>query len=100
MRIMTIALATLLLTAGVAVAQTPPASTAPSTRQMQPGAFGTEADAKAHCTGNVVWMNNNSHVYHYAGTRDYGHTKNGAYLCQPDADKVGRAAKNEKAPGR
>ena len=26
------------------------------------------------------------------------HTKNGAYMSQADADKMGRAAKNEKAP--
>jgi hypothetical protein len=46
----------------------------------------------------LVWMNNPSKIYHWAGSRDYGHTKNGAYMCQADADKMGRAAKNEKAP--
>jgi len=101
MRIIVLALAASLLTAAAAVAQTTaPSSMPPITRQMQPGAYSTEADAKAHCNGNVVWMNNKSHIYHFAGARDYGHTKNGAYMCQPDADKVGRAAKNEKAPAR
>ena len=78
----------------------PPSTAAPSaTPKMQAGQFSTEGDAKAHCSGqNVVWMNNPSKIYHYAGSRDYGHTKNGAYMCQADADKVGRAAKNEKAP--
>jgi hypothetical protein len=43
-------------------------------------------------------MNTKSGIYHFAGSRDYGHTKQGAYMCRPDADKVGRAATNEKAP--
>jgi hypothetical protein len=43
-------------------------------------------------------MNTKSGIYHFAGSRDYGHTKQGAYMCRSDADKVGRAAKNEKAP--
>ena len=78
----------------------PPSTAAPSaTPKMQAGQFSTEGDARAHCSGqNVVWMNNPSKIYHYAGSRDYGHTKNGAYMCQADADKMGRAAKNEKAP--
>ena len=64
---------------------------------MQASQFSTEGDAKVHCSGqNIVWMNIRSKIYHYAGSRDYGHTKNGAYMCQTDADKMGRAAKNEK----
>ena len=66
---------------------------------LNAGQFSTEGDAKAHCSNqNVVWMNNPSKIYHWAGSRDYGHTKNGGYMCQADADKIGRAAKNEKAP--
>ena len=78
----------------------PPSTVSPSaTPKMEPGKFSTEGDAKAHCSGqNVVWMNTPSKIYHWAGWRDYGHTKNGAYMCQADADKIGRAAKNEKAP--
>jgi hypothetical protein len=85
-----------------ASAAVPPSTVAPSaTPKMQAGRFSTESDAKAHCAGqNVVWMNNPSKIYHWAGSRDYGHTKNGAYMCQADADKIGRAAKNEKAPSR
>lgn len=62
--------------------------------------FSTEAAAKAHCsTGLVVWANLRSHVYHFAGSRDYGRTKRGAYMCEADATKDGlRAAKNEKHP--
>lgn len=65
------------------------------------GEFATEAQAKAHCPGGtVVWANLNSKVYHFAGTRNYGTTKSGAYMCERDADSAGmRAAKNEKKPG-
>ena len=90
------AVAALLLSTTAAFAQTMSASSA----HMPAGEYANEADAKAKCTGNVVWLNTKSHVYHFAGTRDYGHTKNGAYMCQPDADKIGRAAKNEKAPAK
>src|SRR3954469_3511324 len=35
--------------------------------------FKTEAEAKSHCaTGNIVWMNLSSHIYHVSGTKDYG----------------------------
>lgn len=68
---------------------------------MHPDQFATENDAKSHCgSQTIVWLNTRSRVYHFAGTRDYGRTKEGAYMCQSDADKAGRAAKNEKPPGR
>lgn len=106
MRIVAYAFATILILAGAAHAQparttsVPPSTAAPSsTPKMQAGQFSAEGDAKAHCPGqNVVWMNNSSKIYHWAGSRDYGRTKSGAYMCQADADKMGRAAKNEKAP--
>jgi hypothetical protein len=35
----------------------------------------------------------------HRGTRDYGNTKQGAYMCEKDAKAAGdRAAKNEKHP--
>jgi hypothetical protein len=103
MRIIAAALSALLLTTGIAAAQpvtrTPPTAPEAASNAAHPQQFSTERDAKAHCAGqNVVWVNPRSHVYHFAGTRDYGHTKEGAYMCQADADKVGRAAKNEKPP--
>jgi hypothetical protein len=64
------------------------------------GQFSTEAQAKARCPGDtVVWVNLDSKVYHFAGTRNYGTTKSGAYMCEKDATAAGsRAAKNEKRP--
>jgi hypothetical protein len=60
------------------------------------GQFSTEAEAKARCpTDTVVWVNTKSHVYHYAGTRSYGTTKQGAYMCEADATAAGdRASKS------
>jgi hypothetical protein len=62
--------------------------------------YASESAAKAHCrSGTVVWANLNSKIYHFAGHHDYGHTKNGAYMCEKDATAQGmRAAKNEKHP--
>ncbi len=62
--------------------------------------FGNEAQAKARCGSDaVVWVNETSKVYHFAGTKRYGNTKEGAYMCERDAQAAGdRAAKNEKHP--
>jgi hypothetical protein len=62
--------------------------------------YTTEAQAKARCgSGTVVWANLSSKIYHFSGHKDYGNTKNGAYMCERDATTEGmRAAKNEKHP--
>lgn len=62
--------------------------------------YTTEAQAKARCgSGTVVWANLRSKIYHFSGHKDYGNTKNGAYMCERDAAGEGmRAAKNEKHP--
>ena len=33
----------------------------------------------------VVWVNTPTGIYHYSGTRYYGHTRRGAYMCEADA---------------
>jgi hypothetical protein len=62
--------------------------------------FSTEAQAKARCpTDTVVWANLKSKIFHFSGHKDYGATKEGAYMCEKDATAQGiRAAKNEKHP--
>ncbi len=102
MRMLPLALSAILISTGLVYAQPAPNRTAPSSTSApnRSGAdqFSSEAEAKAHCAGgNVVWFNSKSKVYHFAGTRDYGKTKSGAYMCQSDADRV-RAATNEKPP--
>jgi hypothetical protein len=70
-----------------------PAEVAPTKANQ----FTIEAQAKAHCPGErVVWANTNSSIYHYAGTRYYGTTKSGAYMCERDTAAAGiRPPKNE-----
>ena len=47
----------------------------------------------------MVWVNTRSRVYHFEGTHNYGHTKEGAYMCEADAKAAGdRAAMNEQHP--
>ncbi|WP_158810857.1 hypothetical protein [Beijerinckia sp. L45] len=62
--------------------------------------FPAEASAKARCPGaTVVWVNTQSRIYHFAGTKNYGNTKAGAYMCETDAAAAGdRASKTEKHP--
>ena len=89
-----------------------PAPASPSAR-MQPRspAVGTAASAGANqfasapqaaarCPGQtVVWVNTKSGVYHFAGSKNYGSTKSGAYMCEADATAAGdRASKKEKHP--
>lgn len=81
----------------------PPKTTPPPAATTAPAGaneFATEALAKAHCpAGVVVWVNLKSKIWHWAGTKDYGTTEKGAYMCETDATAAGdRAAKNEKAP--
>lgn len=78
----------------------PTSSTAGAKTPTGPGQFAEESEAKAHCPSDtVVWVNLSSKVYHFHGTKDYGNTKSGAYICEKDATAQGfRAAKNEKHP--
>jgi hypothetical protein len=84
-------------------AQTPYGTTerGPSTGSPSgAGQFANEAQAKATCPGDtVVWVNLRSKIYHFAGTHNYGNTKDGAYMCERDTATQGmRAAKNEEHP--
>ena len=97
-------------------AQTAPPATTPTAAPARPAPaprattavapsgsnqFATETQAKSHCPGDiVVWANLESKIYHFAGHKDYGKTKRGAYMCERDTAAQGmRAAKNEKRPG-
>ena len=67
---------------------------------LEAGQFANEASAKARCpTDTVVWVNLPSKIYHFAGTRSYGTTKHGAYMCEKEAIAASdRASKTEKHP--
>jgi hypothetical protein len=84
-------------------ASPPPAvKPAPTAATTPAGAneFSSEAQAKVRCpTDTVVWANLKSKIYHFSGHKDYGSTKEGAYMCEKDATGQGiRAPKNEKHP--
>jgi len=67
---------------------------------LEAGQFTDEVSAKARCpTDTVVWVNLPSKVYHFAGTKSYGTTKRGAYMCEKEAVAgENRASKTEKHP--
>lgn len=52
--------------------------------------FASESAARSHCPQDtVVWLNVPTRIYHMQGMRWYGATKNGAYVCEKEADKAG-----------
>jgi hypothetical protein len=56
---------------------------------------GTPANNPGTPGNGQVWVNTESHVYHKAGSRFYGKTKQGKYMNEADAIKEGdHAAKN------
>ena len=72
----------------------PPAKTAPAkashSSRSSVQQFKTEADAKSHCgTDQVVWGNTSSHALHDPGTKYYGKTTHGAYMCKGLAVNAG-----------
>jgi hypothetical protein len=77
-----------------------PATYNPASASTGAGQFTSDQQARARCPADtVVWVNTRSRIYHFAGTRDYGNTKQGAYMCEADARSAGdRAAMNEKHP--
>lgn len=81
-----------------APAQQPSASKGGPT--LEAGQFADEASAKARCpTDTTVWVNLPSKVFHYAGTKSYGTTKRGAYMCEKEAMAgENRASRSEKHP--
>lgn len=110
--VLVLAAALVSLTPALVFSQTSPGTTtqAPSsakksaTKSADPlpaDQYASEAEAKQRCgTEAVVWMNLSSKVYHPAGSRVYGKTKRGAYMCQANADRAGRAAKASKGKAK
>ena len=76
----------------------PPVTTAGA--PVSANQYASAAQAEGRCPGaTVVWVNTKSGVYHFAGTKNYGTTKAGAYMCENDAAAAGdRASKQEKHP--
>ncbi len=66
------------------------------------GQYPTEAEAKAGCPGDgVVWVNLRSKISHEPGSRSYGATQAGAYMCEKESAAAGfRAGKTARDPAR
>jgi len=66
---------------------------APASAQQM---FPTQQEAQQRCPQDVVvWLNIPTRIYHMQGERWYGATKNGAYVCEKEADAAGdRATRN------
>jgi hypothetical protein len=81
-----------------APSQQPPVPKGAAT--LEAGQFADEASAKARCPSDtVVWVNLPSKIYHFAGTKNYGTTKRGAYMCEKEAIAgENRASKTETHP--
>jgi len=48
--------------------------------------YATEAEAKANCPSDtVVWANSASKIYYATGSRNYGKTRSGAYMCEQES---------------
>jgi hypothetical protein len=71
-----------------------------STATLEVGQFADEVSAKASCpTDTVVWVNLPSKIYHFAGTKNYGTTNRGVYMCEKLAIAgENRASKTETHP--
>jgi hypothetical protein len=70
-----------------------PASNPGAPSALQAGQYTTELAARARCPSDtVVWVNTPSRIYHYSGTRYYGQTRRGAYMCEADARTAGYRA--------
>jgi hypothetical protein len=75
-----------------------PASNAGGPSALEAGQYTTELAARARCPSDtVVWVNTPSRIYHYSGTRYYGQTRRGAFMCEADARAAGyRATRNRQ----
>ena len=87
-------------TAAPAPAPTPQPASPRGSADLEAGQFADEASAKSRCpTDTVVWVNLPSKIYHFAGTKNYGTTKRGAFMCEKEAIAAeDRASKTETHP--
>lgn len=86
-----------LVLSGLAVVSYPANATPSSTLVAYHASyFDTASAAQRHCPRDtVVWLNIPTSIYHYAGERWYGRTRNGTYVCEREAIAEGdRATRN------
>jgi hypothetical protein len=72
----------------------------PGTAALAQGQYANESEAKASCPNDaVVWVNLRSKVYHASGTRNYGRTQQGAYMCEQQSLTAGYHAPRNRTTG-
>jgi hypothetical protein len=77
--------------------QSAPSSSTGATAAPRAGEYTTELAARARCPSDtIVWANTPTRIYHYSGTRYFGHTRNGAYMCEVDARAAGYRASRSR----
>ena len=73
-------------------APTPPPKAGLATAKSAPPTTSDIANAKAK---GLVWVNLNKKVYHASSAKEYGTTKDGLFMTEPEAKAAGaKAAKN------
>ncbi|MBW4091009.1 MAG: hypothetical protein HIU82_07865 [Proteobacteria bacterium] len=89
-------LSTLAFGAGLAVVPMTLAQAASHVKSAVLHGYKTEAEAKAGCAGDaIVWRAHDSKVFHKAGSKYFGKTKRGAFVCEKAAEAKGlHAAKS------
>ncbi len=70
-------------------AQSGKGAQATTTAEPKPAARALTSSTEAQSSAVRVWVNTSSRVYHCAGSRYYGNTKNGTYMSQSEAAAAG-----------
>lgn len=64
-------------------------ATTAESKSSTPDRTSISKEAAGAPTGDKVWVNTDSKVYHHSGDRWYGNTKNGKYMTEREAEAAG-----------
>ncbi len=70
-----------------------PALAAPPVAMNQVAQFPTGRAAQRHCPmDKVVWLDTSTRRYYYAGSKNYGKTARGGFVCKKELKGIGTKA--------